>query len=195
MNRHLRQCGTMLLAMILILALLVNPALASSKPHSKHMRRPISWVKSSETVPYPELKGKPNLWVKVSLKGNRTYVYSGKKLLYTMYSSAGVYKKDTVTHKMKSVTPTGTFHASNIRKDRVYNPNLKLGANYCISWNGDYMFHSIVTTKDPHHYIKSLANKQGKAPSSPGCVCLSIADAKWFEHDLPTGTKVVVADN
>ncbi|WP_057740194.1 L,D-transpeptidase [Limosilactobacillus secaliphilus] len=195
MNRHLRQCGTMLLAMILVLALLVNPALASSKPHSKHMRRPISWVKSSETVPYPELKGKPNLWVKVSLKGNRTYVYSGKKLLYTMYSSAGVYKKDPVTHKMKSVTPTGTFHASNIRKDRVYNPNLKLGANYCISWNGDYMFHSIVTTKDPHHYIKSLANKQGKAPSSPGCVCLSIADAKWFEHDLPTGTKVVVADN
>lgn len=195
MNRHLRQCGTMLLAMILVLALLVNPASASSNPHSKHMRRPISWVKSSETVPYPELKGKPNLWVKVSLKGNRTYVYSGKKLLYTMYSSAGVYKKDPVTHKMKSVTPTGTFHASNIRKDRVYNPNLKLGANYCISWNGDYMFHSIVTTKDPHHYIKSLANKQGKAPSSPGCVCLSIADAKWFEHDLPTGTKVVVADN
>lgn len=195
MNRRFRQIGILLLATILILSAFITPAFASKKPHEKHMRRPISWVKSSETVPYPELKGQPNLWVKVSLKGNRTYIYSGKKLLYTMYSSAGVYKKDPVTHKMKSETPTGTFHVSNIRKDRVYNPNLKLGANYGVSWNGDYMFHSVVTTKDPNHYIKKLAKKQGKAPSSPGCVCLSIDDSKWIEHDLPTGTKVVVADN
>lgn len=195
MNRRVCQLSSVLLVTILMLNLFVLTACASSKPHSKHMRRPISWVKSSETVPYPELKGRPDLWVKVSLKGNRTYIYSGKKLLYTMYSSAGVYKKDPQTHKMKSLTPTGTFHASNIRKDHIYNPNLKLGANYGISWNGDYMFHSVVTTNNPHHYIKKLAKKQGKAPSSPGCVCLSIDDAKWIEHDLPTGTKIVVADN
>lgn len=61
--------------------------------------------------------------------------------------------------------------------------------------DGDYMFHSVVTTADQHHYIKRLAKQQGKHPSSPGCVCLSIDDAKWIEHNLPTGTKVVVADN
>lgn len=195
MNRILRRCWIIMLVALLILAISIKPVSASSKPHSQLMRHPISWVKSSETVPYPELKNQPNLWVKVSLKGNRTYIYSGKKLLYTMYSSGGVYKKDPVTHKMKSETCTGTYKASNIRKDRVYNPDLKLGANYGISWNGDFMFHSVVTTKNPHHYIKNMAKKLGKAPSSPGCVCLSIADSKWIEHDLPTGTKIVVVDN
>lgn len=191
MSYHIRHCWLILL----VFALGITLPWITAAADSNHMRQPISWVKPSETVPYPELNGRPNLWVKVSLKGNRTYVYSGKKLLYTMYSSAGAYQKDSQTHKMVSATPTGTFTTSNIRMDRVYNPNLRLGANYCISWDGDYMFHSVVTTSDQHHYIKSLAKQQGKHPSSPGCVCLSIDDAKWIEHNLPTGTKVVVADN
>lgn len=191
MSYHIRHCWLILLVFALGITLPWITAAASNN----HMRQPISWVKSSETVPYLELNGRPNLWVKVSLKGNRTYIYSGKKLLYTMYSSAGAYQKDPQTHKMVSATPTGTFTTSNIRMDRVYNPNLRLGANYCLSWNGNYMFHSVVTTADQHHYIKCLAKQQGKHPSSPGCVCLSIDDAKWIEHDLPTGTKVVVADN
>ena len=177
MSYHIRHCWLILLVFVLGITLPWTTAAADNN----HMRQPISWVKSSETVPYPELNGRPNLWVKVSLKGNRTYIYSGKKLLYTMYSSAGAYQKDPLTHKMVSATPTGTFATSNIRMDRVYNPNLRLGANYCLSWNGDYMFHSVVTTADQHHYIKRLAKQQGKHPSSPGCVCLSIDDAKWIE--------------
>lgn len=123
MSYHIRHCWLILLVFVLGITLPWTTAAADNN----HMRQPISWVKSSETVPYPELNGRPNLWVKVSLKGNRTYIYSGKKLLYTMYSSAGAYQKDPLTHKMVSATPTGTFATSNIRMDRVYNPNLRLG--------------------------------------------------------------------
>ncbi len=182
-----------LTALIFFGALMLSgTALASNRP--QHMRTPIDWHKSSETVAYPDIKQAKNLWVKVDLQHSRTYIYDGSKLLYTMYSSAGVYKKDSATGKKQSVTPTGTFHVQDIRKDRVYNQNLGLGANYCISWNGDYMFHSVVTGKQPQNYLKRDAAKLGKAPSSPGCVCLSIPDAQWMEHNLPTGTKVEVVD-
>lgn len=173
------------------LAMFSGTALASDS-HPQHMRTPIDWHKSSETVAYPNVKRAKNLWVKVDLRHNRTYIYDGAKLLYTMYSSAGVYKKNKGTKQKQSVTPTGTFHVQNIRQDRVYNPNLGLGANYCVSWNGDYMFHSVVTDKQAAHYLKGDAAKLGKAPSSPGCVCLSIPDAQWMEYHLPTGTKVEV---
>lgn len=177
---------------ITLVAVLLMSVGASASTHAQHMRTPIDWHKSSETVAYPDVKQAKNLWIKVDLKHNRTYIYDGSKLLYTMYSSAGIYKKNNASGKKQSVTPTGTFHVQNIRKDRVYNPSLGLGANYCISWNGDYMFHSVVTDQRPHHYLKDDAAKLGQAPSSPGCVCLSIPDAQWMEHNLPTGTKVEV---
>ena len=86
-----------------------SKATSSSSKSQSNMRTPIDWQKSSETVPYPDLSKVKNLWVKVSLKGNRTYLYDGSKLIYTMYSSGGVYQKDAKTGKMKSTTPTGTF--------------------------------------------------------------------------------------
>lgn len=164
-----------------------------SQSNADHMRTPISWQKSSETIAYPNLQKTPNLWIKVSLKHNRTYVYSGKKVIYTMYSTAGKFQKDPDSGKLKSATPTGTYTTRDARGDWVYNPNLKLGANYYVSWNGDYLFHTVVTGPD-HKYIKSEAKKLGKKPSSPGCVCLSVPDAKWLENDLPAGTKVVVTN-
>lgn len=71
-----------------------SKATSSSSKSQSNMRTPIDWQKSSETVPYPDLSKVKNLWVKVSLKGNRTYLYDGSKLIYTMYSSGGVYQKD-----------------------------------------------------------------------------------------------------
>lgn len=38
---------------------------------SSHMRTPIDWHKSSETIPYPDLTKVKNFWIKVSLKKNR----------------------------------------------------------------------------------------------------------------------------
>ena len=114
---------------------------------SSHMRTPIDWHKSSETVPYPDLSKVKNFWIKVSLKKNRTYLYDGNKLIYTMYSSGGVYKKDPKTGKMKSMTPTGTFHAQEERGESFYNQSLNEGANYYVSWrnHGTYLFHSVPT--------------------------------------------------
>lgn len=178
---------------LLVILITVGALLEPPAVHASHMRTPINWRKSSETVPYPNLATAPNLWIKVRLKHNRTYVYSGKKVVYTMYSTAGKFEKDPTSGKDKSVTPTGTFTIQDVRGDWVYNPNLKLGAKYYVAWNGDYLFHTVVTNAN-HHYIKSEAAKLGKKPSSPGCVCLSVPDAKWFANTVPTGTKVVVTN-
>lgn len=162
---------------------------------SSHMRTPIDWHQSSETVPYPDLKQAKNLWVKVELKANRTYIYDGNKLLYTMYSCGGVYQKDKRTGKMKSLTPTGTFHVQSERGDHFFNSQLQVGANYYTSWHdhGQYLFHSVPTTADGS-YNKVEAAKLGKTQGSHGCIRLSVADARWIEQNLPTGTKVVIVD-
>lgn len=79
---------------------------------ASQMRTPIDWQKSSETGAYPDLAKTPDLWLKVSLKHNRTYVYSGHKLIYTMYSTAGKFQKDPQSGKVKSVTPHWYFPGS-----------------------------------------------------------------------------------
>lgn len=162
---------------------------------SSHMRTPIDWHKSSETVPYPDLSKVKNFWIKVSLKKNRTYLYDGNKLIYTMYSSGGVYKKDPKTGKMKSMTPTGTFHAQEERGESFYNQSLNEGANYYVSWrnHGTYLFHS-VPTKAGGAYNVQEAKKLGKSTGSHGCIRLSIADAKWMYSHLPVGTKIMIVN-
>lgn len=162
---------------------------------SNHMRTPIDWRKSSETVPYPDLSKVKRLWIKVVIPKNRVYLYDGNKVIYTMYCSAGVYKTDPKTGKKKSATPTGTFHVQEERGDHFFNSQVKVGANYYVSWHdhGQYLFHSVPTDANGH-YIKKKAAKLGKSTGSHGCVRLSVADAKWMEHNLPTGTKVVIQD-
>ena len=173
-----------------------SKATSSSSKSQSNMRTPIDWQKSSETVPYPDLSKVKNLWVKVSLKGNRTYLYDGSKLIYTMYSSGGVYQKDAKTGKMKSTTPTGTFYVQAERGDSFYNQKLGEGANYYVSWlnHGEYLFHSVPTKADGSYNLKEAA-KLGKSTGSHGCIRLSVPDAKWMEQNLPEGTKVVIADN
>lgn len=160
-----------------------------------HLRKPINWHESSETIPYPDLSKVHDLWVKVSIKGNRTYLYDGNHLLYIMYSSAGVYKRDKQTHQLKSLTPTGTFHVQEERGDSFYNASVKTGAKHYVSWHGhgEYLFHSVPTDPDGS-FDKAQAAKLGKSTASHGCVRLSIADAKWMEQNLPTGTKVQVVN-
>lgn len=167
-----------------------------SSSEDSNMRTPIDWQKSSETIPYPDLSKVKDLWVKVSLKGNRTYLYDGSKIIYTMYSSGGVYQKDAKTGKMKSATPTGTFYVQAERGDSFFNQELGEGANYYVSWlnHGEYLFHSVPTKADGSYNLKEAA-KLGKSTGSHGCIRLSVPDAKWMEQNLPEGTKVVIADN
>ena len=162
---------------------------------SHHMRTPINWHKPSETVAYPNLATTKNLWIKVALKKCRVYIMSGKKVIYTMYCSGGVYQRNPKTHKMVSTTPTGTFHIQNVRGDSFFNNKLGEGANYYVSWkdNGVYLFHSVPTKANGQYNVKE-AKKLGKHPGSHGCIRLSVADAKWFHTAVPTGTKVVITN-
>ena len=146
-----------------------------------------TWNKKSENKEQPDLTKVKDLWIRVSLKGNRTYIMSGKKPIYTMLSTGGVY------HKNKSDTPTGTYHIQHERGAAFYNHKLNEGAKYYVSWkdHGVYLFHS-VPTKSDGSINKEEAKKLGKSPGSHGCIRLSIPDSKWLAATVPAGTKVVI---
>lgn len=158
-----------------------------------HMRTPIDYHKSSETIPYPSSKvtHSKNFWINVKISKCRAYLMEGNKPVYTMYCSAG--KLENKNGKKVSATPTGTYHIQQEHGKTFYNPSAKSGGNYYRSWNGHgaYLFHSTPIDKQGN-YIKSEAQKLGKEPASHGCIRLTIADAHWFYQHIPVGTKVVV---
>lgn len=158
-----------------------------------HMRTPINYHQSSETIPYPSAKvtHSKDFWIRVKINKCRAYLMEGNRPVYTMYCSAG--KLENKNGKKVSATPTGTFHIQQEHGKTFYNPSAKSGGNYYRSWNGhgQYLFHSVPIDKDGH-YIKSEAAKLGKQPASHGCIRLTIADAHWFYQHIPVGTKVVV---
>lgn len=162
---------------------------------SSHMRTPIDWHKSSETVPYPDLSKVKNFWIKVSLKKNRTYLYDGQKLIYTMYSSGGMYTKNPQTGKTESMTPIGTYYAQAERGNSFFNQSLGEGANYYVSWlnHGTYLFHSVPTKAGGTYNVKE-ADKLGESTGSHGCIRLSIPDAQWMSSHLPVGTKIKIVN-
>lgn len=150
------------------------------------MRTPINWRKSSEKVAYPDVSKYPHMWIHVSLKKQRLYLMTGKRVRYTMYISTG---RTTDHHK----TPRGTYHVQAERGKYFYSAAVNEGAYYWVSWlnHGEYLFHSTpVDTQG--HFIKSDAADLGKRPSSHGCVHLSIADSKWVYKNIRYNTKVVI---
>ena len=149
-----------------------------------------TWKKKSEKKKHPDLAKVKKLWIRVSLKGNRTYIMSGKKPIYTMLSTGGLY------HKGKSDTPTGTFHIQEERGQEFYNYELNEGARYYVSWknHGVYLFHSVPTKANGKIDLKE-AKKLGKTQGSHGCVRLSLPDAEWLMNTVPYGTKVVIKNN
>ncbi|MGQ5708659.1 L,D-transpeptidase [Lactobacillus sp. PSON] len=140
------------------------------------------WKKSSETkTKYPNLNKVKNLNLRVSIYGNRTYIRSGKKVVYTMYSSAGSIING------KSLTPTGTYYTNN------YHPYRFSEAYYPVGWIGQlYLFHTVPTRPWKAPFIPSEARKLGRKPSSHGCIRLSVSDAKWLQKHVTYGTKVII---
>lgn len=140
------------------------------------------WKKSSETkTKYPSLKHVKDLNLRVSILGNRVYVRSGKKVLYTMYASAGRIENG------KSLTPTGTYHTDSYHQYRFSS------AYYPVGWIGQlYLFHSVPTHEWSKTFIKKEAKKVGKKPASHGCIRLTVSDAKWLHYHVPYRTKVIV---
>lgn len=166
---------------------------ASYRPYQdpKDLRAPFNWKKSSEAKPYPKIKHLENdLSIRVSLKGNRVYILRENKRIYTMISSAGLFKKG------KSLTPTGKFKIKNDRGDSFYNPELNEGANNWTSWDKEnvYLFHSVPTKSNGKYNIKE-AEKLGVKPASHGCIRLSVPDSRWLVENIPAGTKVIIKNN
>ncbi|WP_027106430.1 L,D-transpeptidase [Ligilactobacillus ceti] len=173
-----------------------TPSEIKKEPTTPNMRVPIDYQKSSQTIPYPNIANTPDVWVKVRIKKNRVYIMSGQKVIYTMYTSAGRLQKNQKTGKVTSLTPTGTFYLEPEKGLHFYNPRFKDGAKFYSSFkdHGVYLFHTVPTDINGDYIIKE-AQKLGKEPASAGCVRLSIPDAKWFYHNMPVGTKVVITLN
>lgn len=159
-------------------------------PDPSDLRKEGTWKKTSETKKHPKLsKNKKKLLIRVSLKGNRTYIIDNGKVVYTMLSTAGMYKKG------KSLTPTGNYHIHFNRGKEFFNPKLKEGARNWTSWSHKdvYLFHSVPTKKGGKINVKE-AEKLGQTQGSHGCVRLSLPDSYWIMKNVPVGTKVVIKD-
>ena len=163
------------------------PSQNSHQPYADpaDMRKTDYWNKTSETKAHPNLRNVKDLWIRVSILGNRTYVMSGNTPVYTLYSSAGRIVNG------KSLTPTGTYYVQPERGETF------VGAHYYVSWkdHGVYLFHSTITNGYNGPYDMQAAKLLGTQPLSHGCIRLTVPDAKWFYQQLPVGTKVVIANN
>lgn len=151
------------------------------------MRNPIDYRQPSEYLPYPNVSQHQNFWIHVKIGQNRVYLMDGNNTLYTMYCSAGVYRNGV------SATPTGTYYVQAERGNSFYNGSVGVGANYWTSFlnHGEYLFHTVPT--DAHgNYISYEASKLGITQGSHGCIRLSIPDAYWIMHNVPTGTRVMI---
>lgn len=127
----------------------------------------------------PDLSQYANLSIDVSIADQKVYIKSGDEVIYTMIASTGVY--DT--------TPLGDFWITT-RGTHFYNASEGMGADYWVTFYGTaYLFHSVPTTDVFGDYIESEALKLG-TPASHGCVRLTVADAKWFYEQIPSGVPV-----
>lgn len=175
--------GLIISAIFLFTTQSVSAAIKSySDPADMHKMSGNYWQKSSETkTKYPNLRKVKNLNIRVSIRGNRTYIRSNKKVLYTMYSSAGRMVNG------RSLTPVGTYYTNN------YHPYRFSSALYPVGWIGQlYLFHSVPTHEWSKAFIPKEAKKLGRRPASHGCIRLSIRDAKWLHYHVPYHTKVVI---
>lgn len=157
----------------------------------KDLRKEGTWKEKSEKKKHPKIDpNEKDLTLRVSLEGNRTYLLRKGKVIYTMLSTGGIFKKG------KSLTPTGTYSIQSGRGDSFFNYNLNEGANNWTSWSPDnvYLFHSVPTLGDGSYNLKEAA-KLGRTQGSHGCIRLSVPDSRWIVENIPDGTKVVIKNH
>lgn len=172
----------------------------------KHMRAPVAWDKSSETLPYPDVKKavkskklKDKIWLDVSPKNQRVYVRQGPLVLYTMYASIAK-NYDKVPDYQR--TPNGMFKLQKQRGDSYYDATKGYGAKYWTSFEGKgaYRFESVPVDKDGN-VIASQAKLLGKKVTKKhnikayGSIRLTTEDAKWIMENLPAKTRVYIEDD
>lgn len=174
-------------------AQLAKEAAKTKKMHQNHMRYPIDWKKSSQTISYPEIQHPrmDKLKVKVSLAKQRLYIFSKDERIYTMYISAS-WKK---VKKASRVIP-GNYHIQDQRGDFYYTPAISEGGKYWVSWekSGQKLIQS-VPTNEQRNFLPAkaslLGNKQD-IPDTHGNIWLSVKDAKWFHNNISGKTKLII---
>lgn len=131
----------------------------------------------------PNLAGRKNLRIDVSLSKQRVYIYEGNTMIYFMVCSTGLPGMDT---------PKGQFRIE-AEKGPVFGGALG-GARYYRSFlgHGVYLFHS-ATIDGAGNYIVSEGRKMGQK-ASHGCIRLPVPDAIWFYNQIPYGTPVSIHD-
>lgn len=151
------------------------------------MRTPIDYRQPSEYFAYPNLSQLNNFWIHVRIGQNRVYLMNNNDVVYTMYCTAGYYQNGV------STTPLGTYYIQAERGNSFYNGSLGEGANYWTSFlnHGEYLFHTVPTDRWGN-YKPGEAAQLGINQGSHGCIRLSIPDAYWIMHNVPTGTRVVI---
>ena len=151
------------------------------------MRTPIDYRQPSEYFAYPNLSQLNNFWIHVRIGQNRVYLMNNNDVVYTMYCTAGYYQNGV------STTPLGTYYIQDERGNSFYNGALGEGANYWTSFlnHGEYLFHTVPTDRWGN-YKPGEAAQLGINQGSHGCIRLSIPDAYWIMHNVPTGTRVVI---
>ena len=151
------------------------------------MRTPIDYRQPSEYFAYPNLSQLNNFWIHVPIGQNRVYLMNNNDVVYTMYCTAGYYQNGV------STTPLGTYYIQAERGNSFYNGALGEGANYWTSFlnHGEYLFHTVPTDRWGN-YKPYEASQLGINQGSHGCIRLSVPDAYWIMHNVPTGTRVVI---
>lgn len=139
------------------------------------------WTKATGGV-QPNLSGRKNIRIEVSIAKQRVYIYDSTGLIYTMVCSTGL--------PGGTATPTGNF-AIQAEKGLSFGGSLG-GARYWRSFlgHGVYLFHS-VPINGSGNYILSEAYKLGQR-ASHGCIRLSVPDAIWFYYGIPYNTPVKI---
>lgn len=164
--------------------------------HSNHLRYPIDWHKSSQTIKYPEIKNSrvDELKVKVSLAKQKLYLYSKNKKIYTMYISASWQK-----NKQADRVLPGTYQLRGNRGEFYYNPATNQGGKYWIAWkeSGKNLIQSVPTNVNRDFISTEAASlgDQKDIPNTQGNIWLSVRDAKWFYRNIPANTTMLIERN
>ena len=153
----------------------VHRSTSTAQPAGQHMRISINWRKPSETVPYPDLSKVKDLWVKVDLKGNRTYLYDGQKVIYTMHARVAINHQSVVSRGQREQ-----------QIDHVAAGHTLAGRNWSALSRQSYI---VAPAASDQNQVKGIWLKSSF--DFPNTIQLSRPDAQWLQT-LPKGTKIVI---
>ncbi len=148
--------------------------------------------KAPATGNYPDVY-KPNYeksyYIIVYQKNGRVLVLG--KDDYGKYNQ--VIKCFTCSVGKNGRTPNGLYTIN-----KKYRWQLLFGdvyGQYCVRFNGNYLFHSVPYTKQSPNKLQAGEFEKLGSPASKGCIRLCVRDTKWIYDNAANGTQVrIISD-